>query len=68
MTKKPEPTEAELKADWRQAAIDFEGCEVPRAAWPLAEAIVAEEPDAFTFGPARGPGGDWRRLEPIETD
>lgn len=61
--KDPEPSPEEIKAGWRQAAIDYDGVEVPRPAWPFCEDIEKEEPALFTLGPARGPGGDWRRLE-----
>lgn len=51
----------------RDAACDFDGVEVPESLWPAAQAVVAEDA-GFTLGPARGPGGAWRRLYPPEED
>lgn len=51
---------------YRQMAMDFDGCEVPRDHWHIAEQIVKDDPDHFSLGGARGPNGDWRRLEYYE--
>ena len=56
-----------IRAELRQSALSFDGVEVPKALWPHAEAIVAEDPE-FSLGPARGPDGAWRRLYPPEED
>jgi hypothetical protein len=40
------------------------GAEVPREQWRSAERLVAA--GKITLGPARGPGRDWRRAEPVE--
>lgn len=66
--KKAEPTREEIKAEMKWAAIAYDGVEVPRPEWALAEEIVKENPGEFMLGGARGAGGDWKRLEPIEDD
>lgn len=60
-------TWAQTRDDLRQAALDFDGVEVPEPLWPHAEDIVASDP-AFSLGHARGPDSYFRRLYPPEAD
>ena len=52
--------------EWLEAISSCDGAEVPRAAWPIVEKLVAR--GLVTLGSPRGPGGDWRRAELVEVE
>lgn len=56
---------SEYAEELLEHAVDLEGLEVRRQHWPLAQELV--DAGLASLGPARGPGGAWRRLVPVET-
>ena len=55
------PVDEATLATALEAIAENDGAEIPREQWPLAEVLVKR--GLITLGPARGPGGDWRRAE-----
>lgn len=49
--------------DMRDNAKSLGGIEVAYPDWPEADAAVDAYPTELSLGGARGPGGEWRRLE-----
>lgn len=44
------------------AARSYDGVEVEREDWNIAEEVVKRWPEEFSLGSARGPNGNWKRL------
>jgi hypothetical protein len=52
------------QAELLEACFETEGAELPKSDWPTAEQLVAK--GLARLNGARGPGGQWRRLELTE--
>lgn len=65
--KKPERKKSlvEQMQELMKACRDYDGIEVPKYQWDIADAIVSKYPNDFKLGNARGPERAWKRLIPI---